>query len=121
MPSCSAAVMAHRSRASSRRCGNGQLASPAAQQASARAVLTPMQLVAHAGRPAAGSQSSCPAALDLRMVCARAYAMRRSWLALAAIFFAGCGDNKEVECDDGLFCNGIERLVDGTCIKARAN
>jgi len=37
------------------------------------------------------------------------------------IFLAGCGDNGQIECDDGLFCNGIEHFVDGTCIKARAN
>jgi hypothetical protein len=49
--------------------------------------------------------------------------MRASWWAPAvvAIYLAGCGDNLQGRCDDGLFCNGIERLVDGECIKAPAN
>ena len=34
---------------------------------------------------------------------------------------AGCGDNAAGRCGDGLFCNGIERVVDGECIKVPAN
>jgi hypothetical protein len=33
----------------------------------------------------------------------------------------GCGDNLAGRCGDGLFCNGIERMVDGECIKVPAN
>jgi len=49
--------------------------------------------------------------------------MRRSWWALLAIVIAGCGDNVKGNnangaCDDGLFCNGIERVIDGTCLSA---
>ncbi len=49
--------------------------------------------------------------------------MRATWwvLALAAIYVAGCGDNVKGPCEDGLFCNGIERIVDGECVKAPAN
>ena len=47
--------------------------------------------------------------------------MRRSWWALIAILFAGCGDNARGACDDGLFCNGIERAIDGTCLAVPAN
>ena len=42
-------------------------------------------------------------------------------LALALALLAGCGDNAQGVCGDGLFCNGIERLVDGECIKVPAN
>ena len=49
--------------------------------------------------------------------------MHRSWWALVAIVIAGCGDNVKGNnpngaCDDGLFCNGIERVIDGTCLSA---
>ena len=48
--------------------------------------------------------------------------MRSSWWVPALIaLFIGCGDNLDGPCGDGLFCNGIERLVDGKCVKAPAN
>jgi hypothetical protein len=52
--------------------------------------------------------------------------MRASWWApvVVAIYVAGCGDNlqrPQGPCDDGVFCNGIERLVDGECVKVPAN
>lgn len=39
-------------------------------------------------------------------------------LAAIVIAIAGCGDNLERACDDGLFCNGIERMVGGECLRA---
>jgi hypothetical protein len=54
--------------------------------------------------------------------------MRSPWWVLAAAlvqiaFLAGCGDNATapVRCDDRVFCNGVERLVDGACVKVPAN
>ncbi|HEX2686283.1 MAG TPA: lysyl oxidase family protein, partial [Kofleriaceae bacterium] len=47
--------------------------------------------------------------------------MHGSRWVLAAVFIAGCGDNLERPCDDHLFCNGIERVVDGACVKAPAD
>jgi hypothetical protein len=32
----------------------------------------------------------------------------------------GCGDNIVGPCGDNLFCNGIERMIDGECVKAPA-
>src|SRR5262249_26329025 len=34
---------------------------------------------------------------------------------------SACGDNFGAVCDDGVFCNGIERLVNGECIKVPAD
>lgn len=58
--------------------------------------------------------------------------MPRTWWTLAALSllssslalglgFAGCGDGRLAPCDDGVFCNGIERLVGGACVKVPAN
>ena len=70
--------------------------------------------------------------LDLqRVVRERAHMRGTRWallaisLALAALALAlagaGCGDNAEGPCGDTSFCNGIERVVDGRCIKVPAN
>ena len=47
--------------------------------------------------------------------------MRGYWCALFAIVLVGCGDNANGPCGDGLFCNGIERMVDGVCQAVPAN
>lgn len=50
------------------------------------------------------------------------------WVSAAIMVFvvsgvAGCGGNpgKGPSCDDGVFCNGIERLIDGECVAVPAN
>ncbi|HWU90003.1 MAG TPA: lysyl oxidase family protein [Kofleriaceae bacterium] len=44
-----------------------------------------------------------------------------AFAAAGALGAAGCGDNLEGPCGDTSFCNGIERIVDGKCIKVPAN
>lgn len=58
--------------------------------------------------------------------------MHGFWRALVAIFFvsfvvvgsggtSGCGDDLPItRCGDGLFCNGVERMIDGKCVKPAA-
>ena len=45
------------------------------------------------------------------------------WILALIAIFAGCGDNMHGDgrCDDRVFCNGIERVVDGQCVKVPAN
>lgn len=51
--------------------------------------------------------------------------MHRSRWVLAAILATGCGNHpgnhQEQPCDDGLFCNGIERIIGGECVRAPVN